>query len=281
MMDDYTYTGRGLSFFDALYAAGQAAAFATTSSLATAGGALLGLNTARVARMVIWHENTSPMVFSERIDVLFNPSRVSLTNGIGCRARQHASPGEWTTELQVSSADYQPASLSPDFMFDTTDEGYSLWAQLADAASGGLAQALAAPTGTNVLSHTQKIARLAQPTQELHRPPLCQLWWGPYMLMQGALTQVSQEFKLWKPDGTPVRAVLNCSFTEFEQDSFEFHSPDVEKTHTVRRGDTLPAIASTYYGDASKWWQVAQFNGLEDARALVSGTVLRVPALER
>ncbi|MCB9527177.1 MAG: LysM peptidoglycan-binding domain-containing protein [bacterium] len=279
-MSSWTYTGRGLSFLDALYAEAYAAALGVKGSLTTAADALLGLNTASVAKMVILHETSTPGVMSANFDVLFNPSRVSMSGGCGWQPRQHAAPGHWSTELSVSSSAYQPTTLSIDLLVDTTDEGHSMWAMLADAATGGMAQAFAQPTGQSVLAHTQKIAALAQPAQELHRPPICQLWWGPYMLMQGVLTSVTQEFKLWKPDGTPVRATLSCSFTEFEDDP-ELHSPDVEKTHVIRRGETLPAIAAAYYGDATRWWVIARFNGLQSARAINPGTVLRIPALER
>lgn len=281
MFDDMTYTGRGMSVLDALYS-GTQAALGAVSSLASAGGALLGLNTTRVARMVVWHEGSLPLVFSQHFSVLFNPSQVTLSSGCSWQPKQHASPGRWSTELEVSSSGYQPATLSMELMFDTTDEGMSLMSMLGDAVSGGLAMAFSQPTGSNVLSYTQNVARLAQPSQDLHRPPVCQLWWGPYMLMQGVLTSCSQTFKLWKPDGTPVRASMSVTFTEFKEDSlFEFFSPDVEKSHVVRRGDTLPQIAATYFGDASKWWVIAQFNNVENARALEAGTTLRIPALER
>lgn len=279
-MASWTYTGRGLDFADSLSSLAESAAFGVVAGLSNSADALLGLNTSSIAKMCILHETTSAGSFSGSIDVLFNPSRVSMSGGCGWQPRQHAAPGHWSTELQVSSSGYQPTTLSLDLLFDTTDEGYSIWAKLADAATGGMAQAFALPTGTNVLEHTQKVAALAQPATELHRPPICQLWWGPYQLMQGVLTSVSQEFKLWKPDGTPVRASLSCSFTEFEDDP-ELHSPDVEKVHVVKRGENLPAIAAAYYGDTARWWVIARFNGLESARAVGPGTVLRIPALER
>lgn len=281
MFKNLTYTGSGIALTDITFA-GIQAALGELSTLSTVAGAALGLNTTRVARMVIRHEAYSAMNFASSFSVMFNPSRVSITSGCGWKARPHSGPGNWSTELTVSSGDRQPSTLSCDLLFDTTDEGVDLMTRLAESATGGLSMAFRQPTGTNVLEHTQLVSRLAQPAQELHRPPICQLWWGPYMLIQGVLTSCSQEFKHWKPDGTPVRASLSCSFTEYQQDSmFEFHSPDVEKTHTVRRGDTLPGLAAHYYNDAGKWWAIAQFNDLDDARFIESGRVLRIPALDR
>ncbi|MEZ4434195.1 MAG: LysM peptidoglycan-binding domain-containing protein [bacterium] len=280
-MSSWTYTGRSLDSTKSSF--GQSlkkGLFDLQASALNVADATLGLNTSIIAKMTILHEVTFAGAFTGSIDVLFNPSRVTLSGGCGWQPRQHAGPGHWSTELQVSSSNYQPTTLSLDLLFDTTDEGYTIFQKLADAATGGLAQAFAMPTGASVLPYTQQVAALAQPATELHRPPICQLWWGPYQLLKGVLTSVTQEFKLWKPDGTPVRATLSCSFTEFEDDP-ELHSPDVEKVHVVKRGETLPAIAAAYYGDTARWWVIARFNDLESARGVTPGTVLRIPALER
>lgn len=46
------------------------------------------------------------------------------------------------------------------------------------------------------------------------------------------------------------------------------------KTWTVRRGDTLWAIACTLYGDGTRWREIARKNGVADPRKLQIGTVL-------
>ena len=46
------------------------------------------------------------------------------------------------------------------------------------------------------------------------------------------------------------------------------------KTWTVRRGDTLWAIASSLYGDGTRWREIARKNGVADPRKLQIGTVL-------
>jgi nucleoid-associated protein YgaU len=51
-------------------------------------------------------------------------------------------------------------------------------------------------------------------------------------------------------------------------------------TYQVKQGDTLEGIAYTQYGDASKWWEIADandiFNPLFD---LTVGTLLNIPTL--
>jgi LysM repeat protein len=50
------------------------------------------------------------------------------------------------------------------------------------------------------------------------------------------------------------------------------------RTVTVRRGDTLSAIAARYLGRASRWPEIARLNGVRDPRMLRVGQVLRLPA---
>lgn len=46
-----------------------------------------------------------------------------------------------------------------------------------------------------------------------HEPRYVKLVWGT-LLFKGRLTSLKIDYKLFKPDGTPLRAVVNCSFTD-------------------------------------------------------------------
>ena len=46
------------------------------------------------------------------------------------------------------------------------------------------------------------------------------------------------------------------------------------KTYTVKKGDTLWDIACRFYGDGTKWGNIAARNGVADPRKLQIGTVL-------
>ncbi len=54
------------------------------------------------------------------------------------------------------------------------------------------------------------------------------------------------------------------------------------KMHTVQRGDTLSAIAKTYYGDAKKYPVIFEANKpmLKDPDKIYPGQMLRIPPLE-
>lgn len=52
--------------------------------------------------------------------------------------------------------------------------------------------------------------------------------------------------------------------------------------YEVRAGDTLSLIAHRYFGEASLWWVVADFNDILDPfEDLVQGDVLRLPSQSR
>jgi nucleoid-associated protein YgaU len=50
-------------------------------------------------------------------------------------------------------------------------------------------------------------------------------------------------------------------------------------TYTVVRGDSLSAIAQKYYGDASKWTEIAKANNLANPQVIHAGNALTVPQL--
>ena len=56
-------------------------------------------------------------------------------------------------------------------------------------------------------------------------------------------------------------------------------SPQFDKLHTVRRGDSLPDLAARIYADAARWRDIALANDIRDPRRLAPGTVLRLPRL--
>ncbi|MCA1781994.1 MAG: LysM peptidoglycan-binding domain-containing protein, partial [Intrasporangiaceae bacterium] len=49
------------------------------------------------------------------------------------------------------------------------------------------------------------------------------------------------------------------------------------KTYTVKKGDTLWAIATRLLGSGAKWTELASTNNIRDPKRLQIGTVLRIP----
>lgn len=51
--------------------------------------------------------------------------------------------------------------------------------------------------------------------------------------------------------------------------------------HTVVEGDRIDLIAYRYLGSASLWWVICDYNDIFLPLDLVSGSVLRLPSVER
>ncbi|MFN8940253.1 MAG: LysM peptidoglycan-binding domain-containing protein, partial [Acidobacteriota bacterium] len=93
---------------------------------------------------------------------------------------------------------------------------------------------------------------------------------------------VSQEFLLFSPNGTPLRAKLALSLKEawtVEQQLTETgrHSSDRTKLIAVQSGQTLSQIAAREYDDPGAWRIIAEWNGIEDPAELEPGTMLVIP----
>lgn len=131
--------------------------------------------------------------------------------------------------------------------------------------------------------YVDRLRALMNIQPELHAPPIVSLVWDRD-LFRGVLETLSVTYTLFRPDGVPLRAKLNVTLKQYrpvEEQANErpTNSPDVEKSYTVQRGDTLSRIAFQLYRDASLWRHIARANGLRDPRALAPGRVLTIPQL--
>lgn len=85
----------------------------------------------------------------------------------------------------------------------------------------------------------------------------------------------------------PTRAVCAVTFT-VASDSVVQVGPvsggskgdkkdDLPKFYVVKKGDTLQSIAKRFYGKASAWRHIADFNKIRDPKKVKVGTKLRLP----
>ncbi len=103
-------------------------------------------------------------------------------------------------------------------------------------------------------------------------------------MFKGVIEALNISFTLFTPDGVPIRAKLSLTLKEDRPVAIQVKespksSPDVEKHHVVRRGDTLSGIAAMAYGDPGEWRAIARANGIGDPRVLAPGVDLVVPRL--
>jgi hypothetical protein len=107
--------------------------------------------------------------------------------------------------------------------------------------------------------------------------------WGP-LLYNCQLIRMTVSFKLFRPDGTPIRAEADCTFQgvidEQKLAAVENkQSPDLTHIRTVIDGDSLPLLCFREYGDSKYYYQVARINGLTDIKQLMPGMRLIFPPI--
>ncbi|CAA9197814.1 LysM peptidoglycan-binding domain-containing protein [Flavobacterium collinsii] len=118
-----------------------------------------------------------------------------------------------------------------------------------------------------------------------HKPNYLIISWGT-LLFKGALTEMDIEFKLFKPDGTPIRAIAKAKFQGFVEDKLRAakennKSPDLTHYRIVKEGDTLPLMTFYIYGDSKYYLEVARVNNIVNFRKLKTGQKLFFPPLQK
>lgn len=232
---------------------------------------------ASLAKLTIRFEVGRKGTFAGVLRALFNPSLVRYSRAVSWKTEPTATNSKEAEyqRLRFQSSGLETLSLS--LFFDTYEGDPSLFLPAAPTATGSR------PPPVSVRTYTDALAALTRFDRELHRPPICELYWGHNFLFKGVLASLGQELTLFLPDGTPVRATCECSFTQFDTNEdrllFELHSADVDKRYTVVAGDTLTGIAYAVYQDASYWRLIADANHVKDPRRLTPGQVLTIPKI--
>jgi hypothetical protein len=117
-------------------------------------------------------------------------------------------------------------------------------------------------------------------------PPFVTFAWGAVTTFKAVVTQLSVAYKLFQPNGEPIRAEVTMALTEAEQSEVAPSQNPTTKAlaglgvHTVKDGDTLQSIAYRTYGDATRWRAIADANDIDNPLHLRRGRSLVLPRLE-
>jgi hypothetical protein len=118
-----------------------------------------------------------------------------------------------------------------------------------------------------------------------HQPRFFKFVWGTD-LFKGRCAALNINFKLFNPDGSPIRAICKVSLKQASDEELRVirqndHSPDLTHIKVVQKGDTLPLMCYKIYGDSNYYLEVARVNKLQNFRNLEVGAELFFPPIEK
>jgi hypothetical protein len=121
---------------------------------------------------------------------------------------------------------------------------------------------------------------------DIHRPNYLKVVWGTIQVKRCVLKSAQIAYKLFKPDGTPLRATIQAVFVDAVADQTRValaqdSSPDLTHVRVLGAGDTLAGLCQQIYGDPHLYLKVARANGLDSIRGVPAGTRVRFPPLAK
>ncbi|MGB4850367.1 MAG: LysM peptidoglycan-binding domain-containing protein [Saprospiraceae bacterium] len=121
---------------------------------------------------------------------------------------------------------------------------------------------------------------------DAHQPNVIKLVWGDSAIFVGRVLELSITYKLFSPNGSPLRAVAKVKFKSSVEEKKRAakenrKSPDLTHIRTVKAGDTLPLMCMKVYGEPRFYLQVAEKNKLGNFRDLKPGLEILFPPIDK
>lgn len=142
------------------------------------------------------------------------------------------------------------------------------------------------PGSSDIKSKIEQFKKIVYRVEgEIHRPNFIKLIWGE-LSFNGVLKDLKISYTLFKPNGTPLRAMLNATFMQVVEEERRAaeqsnSSPDLTHVRYVKEGDTLPLMAYRMYGDPTLYIQVAKYNGISNFRDLKLHSPIVFPPIDK
>lgn len=197
---------------------------------------------------------------------LLNPEKYTFKYKVEYTEAQ----GQGTSASQPKFVRTPPEDLDLEFLFDRT----------------GVIHGQDDTSGDGIIDDIQKFKKIIfDYGGDEHKPNYVMIGWGT-LLFKGSLLEMSIEFKLFAPDGTPLRAVVKTKFKGSVEDDLRVakennNSPDLTHIRIVNDGDTLPLMTYKIYGDSKYYLEVAKANNIRNFRTLEVGQKIYFPPIEK
>ncbi|MFA7062054.1 MAG: LysM peptidoglycan-binding domain-containing protein [Pedobacter sp.] len=190
-----------------------------------------------------------------------NPNEITLSYEMEYDSAQ----GSGTTNSRMNFKKMKPGDMSLNFFIDGT------------GASGRM---------VDLQQQVESFQTVTGYNGNIHRPNYLKVVWGTLQVKRCVLKSASIIYKLFKPDGVPLRAVISATFTDNSDDQTRVamsqdQSPDLTHVRMVKAGDNLPTLCREIYNDPSYYLEVARANRINDFRNLTPGVRIIFPPLEK
>ena len=201
----------------------------------------------------------------DQFEALINPESYTLQYKLKF---SQGAQGQGTSGAQLKYEYTEPDEITFDFLFDNT----------------GIIDGQPRESVVDDLKKMKDV--LIGYKGDSHEPRHLKLVWGENSIFKGRVTELSINHKMFKPDGTPIRAIATVKFKSSIEEQKRAakenkSSPDLTHIRKVKQGDTLPLMCYYIYGDPKYYLQVAEVNGLANFRHLKPGSDLFFPPLKK
>jgi nucleoid-associated protein YgaU len=201
----------------------------------------------------------------DKIDCMFNPAELTISKSNTWKPPGEAK-GKNAPELRFQAG--QSATLTLSLTFDTTRDG------------------------TAVTDHTDALLGLMKVDPKLpggdknrnsHRPPWVKFHWGSTHSFKAVVDQLKIRFTYFASNGMPLRAKADLTLKQWKDEAElplqnpTSSTPTLHSVHQLLPGETLDRVASTHYGDPTRWRIIAEANNILDPLDLPKGATLAIP----
>jgi hypothetical protein len=205
-----------------------------------------------------YDRSTTPI---SQFESYVNPNEITLSYEIEYNAAQ----GSGTTGSRMEFKKMKPGDMSLTFFIDGT------------GASG---------KAIDVQKKIEEFQTVTGYNGSNHRPNYLKVTWGTLQVKRCVIKSVSIAYKLFQPDGIPLRAIITASFIDNSDDQTRValaqdQSPDLTHVRLAKAGDNLPAMCFEIYGDPRYYLDVARANRIDNFRKLTPGTRIFFPPLKK
>jgi nucleoid-associated protein YgaU len=218
-------------------------------------------------KIIAYRDNKFTQIVGDGVfSSLLNPEKYAFKYKIEYTEAQ----GQGTSATQPKFVRSVPEGLNLEFLFDRT----------------GIIKGNSDDLGIGIVADIERFKRIVfDYNGDEHKPNYLMIGWGT-LLFKGILAEMSIEYKLFSPEGVPLRAVVTASFKGVVEDSLRVarennNSPDLTHVRIVKDGDTLPLMTFKIYGDSKYYLQVAVANNLTNFRRLQPGQQIIFPPIEK